>query len=241
MPRRTKKVPLLRSGASLDELSLDRRRVEQAFGRTLPDVAWKQIAIVTMLYCSMCSALKNTAPAREVARQVEKLGRVVGDLECMLLDSIDRPAEVISADFDFERLHAIDKSFFEFDSYPPVYQDALYLRFTSVLGGVRELIALVKHDLAAIQLDDDWPWEPWIVWLTSIMREHSLPDGARQDDMGQVSPFVALVLSLQEQLPFHQHTHSPQALAKAINKVRRSRNCGQKFRDTFGPFLEGLE
>jgi len=75
-------------------------------------------------------------------------------------------------------------------------------------------------DLSATANCDDEPWNWWIQGLTRIAQEHRLPYGSRiLETSGEPSPFVALVRALQEHVSA-KHTHSEEALAKAIRRAR---------------------
>jgi len=76
------------------------------------------------------------------------------------------------------------------------------------------------NDLSAAEYCDDEPWNWWIQGLTRIAQEHRLPYGSRiLETSGEPSPFVALVRALQEHVSA-KHTHSEEALAKAIRRAR---------------------
>jgi len=66
-------------------------------------------------------------------------------------------------------------------------------------------------------------WRGWVLELTRIAKQHKLPIGARTDTTHGPSPFVELVRELQRYvLPeARRHTHSYEALAKAIQRARR--------------------
>ena len=67
-------------------------------------------------------------------------------------------------------------------------------------------------------------WRGWVRALTQIAEQHKLPIGARTDTTHGPSPFVVLVRELQRYvLPeARRHTHSYEALAKAIQRARRA-------------------
>jgi hypothetical protein len=87
-------------------------------------------------------------------------------------------------------------------------------------------------------------WSLWVCWLTAIMKEHSLPYGARNDSdkrKNEMSPFVRLVRELQkhfcEQIKSTIKSRELDALAQAINRARHGRKIDYKFVDGFGQHL----
>jgi hypothetical protein len=66
-------------------------------------------------------------------------------------------------------------------------------------------------------------WRGWVRDLMQIAKQHKLPTGTRTDTTDGPSPFVELVRELQQYvLPEAQrHTHSYEALAKALQRARR--------------------
>jgi hypothetical protein len=63
-------------------------------------------------------------------------------------------------------------------------------------------------------------WRGWVRMLTQIAEQHKLPTDASR----KPSPFVALLHELQRYVPrqARRHTHSYEALAKAIQRARRA-------------------
>jgi hypothetical protein len=81
-------------------------------------------------------------------------------------------------------------------------------------------------DLSAAEYRDGHAWGWWIQELTRIAQRHGLPHGTRIVETSEASkpskpsPFVTLVRALQEHVSA-KHTHSDEALAKAIQRAQR--------------------
>jgi hypothetical protein len=70
-------------------------------------------------------------------------------------------------------------------------------------------------------------WQGWVRAVTRIAKRHKLPIGAHTDKNSRgPSPFVVLLRELQRYVPpkARRHTHSDDALAKAIQRARRGKH-----------------
>jgi hypothetical protein len=69
-------------------------------------------------------------------------------------------------------------------------------------------------------------WDAWVQSINELMQYHDLPSTVRTDsrDKDVNSEFVCMIKELQEHIPkeLRRHDHSPDALAKAIQRARKS-------------------
>lgn len=93
-------------------------------------------------------------------------------------------------------------------------------------------------------------WDAWAQAINELMRYHGLPSTVRTDsrDLENVnSEFVWMIKELQEHIPkkLRRHDQSPDALAKAIQRARKSNwwpmLLPQEIRDKFSLDLESPE
>jgi hypothetical protein len=135
-----------------------------------------------------------------------------------------RPDDLMShiADVVYEQLDSFDAQC----NRQRLAREKLH-QFRSALKPLVVACDYALNDLSAAEgYRDSQAWGWWIQGLTQIAREHGLPAGTRIVEMsGEISPFVALVRTLQlaravqEHVPA-RHMSSDEALAKAIQRAQ---------------------
>ena len=195
--------------------------IEYAYGRQLDADVKQRITAVTTHYLRDCGFDLATAPKEMALKRIKRVRRAAGELERVMLDREAFSAS--SNELSRQRQQSAHS-----------YADALILRHLNeglanwdklhhLRGELKSLVVACDcalNDLSAAEYRDDQAWDLWIEGLTRIAQEYDLPADARiVETSGKPSPFVALVCALQQHVPA-EHTHSDEALAKAIRRAR---------------------
>jgi hypothetical protein len=201
MARYARRIPA--ASARAEPVCIDEegwRRIENGYGRTLPDTVRQQLLEATEEYVRFGSLESEAAKVSDARDQIVRLQGAAG-----------RFAEALNAaeqeDAGFYAVQLIDKAV---KRAPSGSRGALTTRkLSTALWRFQSICSDALKDLEEV---DGWHrpgtrWRQWIGRLTQIVRSHKLPYGVRKDvdkqKTGRPSGFVLLVGELQSFLP-HQ-------------------------------------
>jgi hypothetical protein len=214
--------------------------IEKAYGHSLAPEIRNHIVIATDAL-RLVSASELHAPSLDKMRKKAKTLRKDAR---SLLQEAGHLVNESSTHVSFEVLaSALNTAMKEYPNEHP--QFLLVVKSTLSACDV-----MLRHWESDGVLHDGWIWDAWVQSINMLMQYHGLPSTARTDtrDMKKVnSEFVWLINELQEHLPrsLRRHDHSTDALAKAIQRARKS-NWWPKLippylREKFAPDLESFE
>jgi len=225
MPKRRPTIPISHGDADdIPTIAFTDEKwqaIEYEYGRQLNAEVRQQITTVTTQYLKHRGFERAAAPKEMARKRIERIRRAAGDLESVMLNR-----EAFSASSDELSRQQRQSAHSYADRLIRRHLDEQSLarhklhHFRDALKSLVVACDCALSDLSATANCDDEPWNWWIQGLTRIAQEHRLPYGSRiLETSGEPSPFVALVRALQEHVSA-KHTHSEEALAKAIRRAR---------------------
>jgi hypothetical protein len=221
MVKRQAIVPLVTGPSTILKFdSFEWRSVERSIGQNLSPEHRQRIFDATQTYVAFRTRELNSLPLRDAFRRVERLKKSAESF-CKIVDKRDDGSIAIV----FAH-HAIKLQFS--DDYLAAQNPVAAL--SRVVGSFVRACKFALEDLNGhrkLQNPDGTAWGKWIVELTEIAKDFSLPTGARTDTdktKSGSSRFVRFIRELQAQLPKEFQYAKPSvfevALAKAINRAR---------------------
>ena len=219
--KRKPKLPVA-SAVGRREVNLgdsDWERIERVYKRPVPPVMRKQVQEATKKFIEFAVFELTARPLKNAEQRLAKVMKGAQDFWSAMLKELTG-----GSDEAVYVKHLIRKHFLD----PRVPEDSDKIR--AIVGIMTSFVAacdLAKDELCKREPDgfrQGSSWEEWVRRLTAIAKETGLPHGARKDKSATdaTSPFVALVDELQQIIPddYRRHTHSTDALAKAIERAR---------------------
>jgi hypothetical protein len=211
MPPRRKLLPVS-SGAHYLAIRIDWPQAETALGQPIPRTVKRQISLVTRDAVANSALERNTPPLSPAIARVRKLRAAAAKLRAAAATIYAIYEESVSDERRAPHHH--------------IRADKLRALALDSRGMMRDCDAELRAQVeveagdSGFRVGEAWSW--WIHHLTTILKAAGLPTGARNDALGD-SSFVSFVAELQKSLPdeYTQHTHSLEALAKAIERARK--------------------
>jgi hypothetical protein len=206
--------PLLPAGFLMSEA--DWERLDKAYRHKIPKRARRKIMLAMMRKLQGSTAEYHARPVSESIKHITRLGKLAKELLAAWTAS-DLPSGSIR--FAEEAINQAladlthDVTFDEFHDHLMAFVEACRRapdRATSVAveGSTRP-----RSEAR----------EVWIANMIEICEWYDLPTSARKDGLGKPSAFVSLLWELQQMTDseYRRNALSPDALAKAINEVKR--------------------
>jgi hypothetical protein len=198
-------------------------QIERAYGHALTDDIRQAIVAATINFLRFEPFERAAEPvslARKRLLTVQKAAKCVHDALV--------PAPAVTATVYAH--HIIKRHFADETFWSRKFRGRNSDKFVRLRRVIVSLLDACRFALAELD-DPNLPvhregscWREWVRDLMQIANQHKLPIGARTETTHGPSPFVELVRELQQYvLPeARRHTHSYEALAKAIQRARRA-------------------
>lgn len=194
------------------------KRIEQAYGHSLPQPIRAGILLATEALRLVGSAERNAPSQKKMIEKTKKLR----DAAQSLLQEVHCPVRKDSACTSFEDLtEGLAMAVKEFPND--------HLQFLMVVDSVLTGCNLMLRWESDDGLREGSSWDAWVQLIDEVMQHHGLPGAARKDSDKRYpdrpsSQFVLLIDKLQEYIPqeLQRHTQSTDALAGAIHRARKS-------------------
>jgi hypothetical protein len=221
VPRAKGKIPRIavRPIQPISFTDHDWQKLEAALGHSIPEEARASITLATNEFLQFAEAESNTGSMEDALNRLSQLRSSAQSfravIEKRVLDDPIRGYVDEALEISYERLNPDDPA--------GEYVAKLSADLTRFLSACDLTVQRLEHDARHNYWPEGGAWEHWIRQLTTILREHDLPTGARKDKSGRASPFVSFVFELQSLLPrkLVRSQHSKSALAVSIHKARR--------------------
>jgi hypothetical protein len=200
------------------------KQIERAYGHALTDNVRQAIVAETinfLLFEPFERAAEPVSVARERVQTVRKAAKILHDA---LVTAPATTATVYA--HHLVKRHFTDATFWSRKFRGRNSDEFVRLRrvLASLLGACTSALAELDDPSLPGHREGDC-WRGWVQALTRIAKQHRLPIGSRTDTDKHwrgPSPFVVLVRELQRFVPTEARRHTNDALAKAIQRARRS-------------------
>ena len=214
--KRTLKVPMA-VGPSFDLKidSFDWKIIEGAYGREIPDPARQKFLEATQTHL-LLTGFENSAEPMQ--RSVDRVNDLISEAQTFrrkLLEGDWKSSSRYYAD------HLVKLNFSSHFLVAPHAFHGLIGVLASFVSACEIALLEMQSDMQVRSPSEGNGWKIWIAQLTITARNFKLPHAVPTDN-GANSPFVRLVIALQDHLPetFRRPYHSEDALAKAIQRAR---------------------
>jgi hypothetical protein len=220
--KRTPKLPIatVSGESSLHEGAIKWETVERAYGNQLSPELREEIFRLTQSFVQFAPFELSAEPVAASRARIQKLREGAMNFG-MLLDFSDTSDARIQADWLVHR-----------NLTTKFVQDRDL--FGTLKVSLRDFISACNQALVEIEKPgfdgnrDGEYWEKWICALTRSLDQAGLPTSVSNDQRSPTSPFTSLVYELQNCVPKHlqRHCFSEEALAKAIQRLRKGQRRG---------------
>jgi hypothetical protein len=213
------------------------KQIERAYGHALTDNVRQAIVAATinfLLFEPFERAAEPVSLARERILTVRKAAKILHDA---LVTAPATTATVYA--HHLVKRHFTDATFWSRKFRGRNSDEFVRLRrvLASLLGACTSALAELDDPSLPGHREGDC-WRGWVRALTRIAKQHRLPIGSRTDTDKHwrgPSPFVVLVRELQRFVPTEARRHTNDALAKAIQRARRSEGASAHAHDLAQP------
>jgi hypothetical protein len=225
---------LVAAPSKLDEVRFGRKEwqcLEIAYRHKVPVSVRKRIRQATQRYAAAARFEHDAASAADARKYLVKIRKAATDLGALITpvdDREDGPAyarHLLLNHIRDERLGRVGGTLLPSGKRDPRSRDPL----SALIAVVRSCVTACDSGCAELDNPDfvmreGESWDRWICDLTAILERQELPVAASKgkSNYDRASPFVSLVLALQDSLPFNRHRHSHLACAKAIGLARQA-------------------
>ena len=199
------------------------RRIEKAYGHSLPKPGRLKIRAATREFLDWAVFEHTVRPTSEVIKRVVSIKKGVRKFQGVVFTCPQK----VGSDADLYARHLISKHLhLAFDKGRDGLQNLAFNLANSISKGCDLALADLGSEQSTFRSGDMWNW--WVCELTAILNAQYLPTEVRKDSdknrTGKPSPFVAFIRELQVYIPedYRGTTHSDTALAVAIVRARRS-------------------
>jgi hypothetical protein len=212
---RVRKLAPVSSAVSVEDIRecFDWAGIEQAIDREITPAAREKICTATQTFMQSAEFEANAPSLTEAEDRLKRLTSATEEAWRALLGETGGGSDVAAYIKDLIGRNLLGSA--------TAAMSDLLVAYGNAKGMLSEL-----RDNRAHCYEEGAAWRDWIRALTEIAIEHRIPTGVRtdtrQDPDKTASCFVVLVGKLQASIPqrFRRHTHSSEALAKAITRSR---------------------
>jgi hypothetical protein len=212
---RVRKLAPVSSAVSVEDIRecFDWAGIEQAIDREIAPAAREQICRATQIFTQSAEFEANAPSLTEAEDRLKRLASTTEEAWRALLRETGGGSDVAAYIKDLIGRNLLG-------SATAVMSDLLV-----EYGNAKRTLSELR-DNPAHRYEEGMAWREWIRALTEIAIEHGIPTGVRTDTRldpdKTASRFVMFIGKLQASIPqrFRRHTHSSEALAKAITRSR---------------------